>query len=308
MTVTAPPRSPVASAQTLGGRRRRPGRTLARFAPMAPALVLLALFFAGPLLWSVYTAFTDMALTGSSSVDFVGFANFTRLIHDQAFLNSLVLTVIFVVGSAVIGQNTLGLLIALLLRGRNRVARSVVTSLVIAAWAVPETVAGFCWFAFLYRTGTLNALLTHFGVQQNWLYTAPMLAVTVANVWRGTAFSMLVYDAALSDVPPELLEAASVDGASAWQRLRRVTLPLIRRSIVSNLMLITLQTLAAFGLIFVMTGGGPGTKSQTTPLYMYEQSFKFYQLGYGTAMALVLLVIGALFSAIYLRLIKLDES
>ena len=224
------------------------------------------------------------------------------------WLGLFVLTVIFVVGSAVLGQNTLGLLIALLLRGRNRVARSVVTSLVIAAWAVPETVAGFCWFAFLYRTGTLNTLLTHFGVQQNWLYTAPMVAVIVANVWRGTAFSMLVYDAALSDVPPELLEAAAVDGASAWQRLRRVTLPLIRRSIVSNLMLITLQTLAAFGLIFVMTGGGPGTKSQTTPLYMYEQSFKFYQLGYGTAMALVLLVIGALFSAIYLRLIKLEES
>jgi multiple sugar transport system permease protein len=103
------------------------------------------------------------------------------------------------------------------------------------------------------------------------------------------------------------LEAAAIDGASPWQRLRRVTLPLIRRSIVSNLMLITLQTLAAFGLIFVMTGGGPGTASQTTPLYMYEQSFKFYELGYGTAIALVLLLVGALFSAIYLRLIRLED-
>jgi len=179
---------------------------------------------------------------------------------------------------------------------------------VVSAWAIPETVAGFCWYAFLYKTGTLNALLHHVGIQQNWLYTAPMLAVILANVWRGTAFSMLVYSAALSDVPPELVEAAAMDGASAWQRLRRVSLPLIRRSIVSNLMLITLQTLAAFGLIFVMTGGGPGTASQTTPLYMYEQSFKFYQLGYGTAMALVLLVIGGLFSAIYLRLIRLEDQ
>jgi multiple sugar transport system permease protein len=86
-----------------------------------------------------------------------------------------------------------------------------------------------------------------------------------------------------------------------------VTLPMIRRSIMTNLMLITLQTLAVFTTIWVLTGGGPGTKSQTTPIYMYEQAFKFYNLGYGTAMALVLLVIGALFSAIYLRFVKVDE-
>ena len=281
---------------------------LRRFTPLLPALLLLLVFFAGPMLWSVYTAFTDMALTGSSGVHFIGADNFTRMAKDPAFRHSLLLTLVFVVGSAVIGQNTLGLLIALLLRGRGRAARTLVTSLVVAAWAVPETVAGFCWYAFLYRTGTLNALLGHLGVQQNWLYTTPLLAVILANVWRGTAFSMLVYSAALSDVPPELVEAAQVDGASAWQRLRHITLPLIRRSIVSNLMLITLQTLAAFGLIYVMTGGGPGDASQTTPLYMYQQSFKFYQLGYGTAMALVLLVIGALFSFVYLRLIKLEES
>jgi multiple sugar transport system permease protein len=275
---------------------------------MLPALLLLLVFFAGPLLWSVYAAFTNMALTGTSSTDFVGLDNFTRLWHDASFRHSLVLTVVFVIGSAVIGQNTLGLLIALLLRGRSQVIRTVVTGLVIAAWAVPEVVAGFCWYSFLYKTGTLNTLIGHLGLSQDWLYTSPMLAVILANVWRGTAFSMLVYSAALQDVPPDLLEAAAVDGASGWQRLRRITLPLIRRSIVSNLMLITLQTLAAFGLIFVMTGGGPGTASQTTPLYMYQESFKFYQLGYGTAMALVLLVVGALFSAIYLKLIRLEDS
>ncbi|HEY2671140.1 MAG TPA: sugar ABC transporter permease [Rugosimonospora sp.] len=306
MTLAAPPRS-AAERALAGAPRRGPGRRLVRFAPLAPALLLLVGFFAGPLLWSVYTSFTDMALTGSSTVNFVGLDNFTRLVHDPSFLHSLELTLVFVVGSAVIGQNTLGLLIALLLRGRSRVVRSALTGLVIAAWAVPEVVAAFCWYAFLYRTGTLNALLGHLGIAQNWLYTSPMLAVILANVWRGTAFSMLVYSAALSEVPPDLMEAASVDGASAWQRLRRITLPLIRRAIVSNLMLITLQTLAAFGLIFVMTGGGPGTASQTTPLYMYQQAFKFYQLGYGTAMALVLLAVGALFSAMYLRLIRLED-
>jgi multiple sugar transport system permease protein len=306
MTSVAPLDAPAVRALDAAP-RRRPRNWLVRLAPMAPAIVLLLVFFAGPMLWSVYTAFTNLALTGSSTVDFIGIDNFTRMARDPSFLHSLELTLIFVVGSAVIGQNTLGLLIALLLRGRSKVARAAVTGVVIAAWAVPETVAGFCWYAFLYRTGTLNALLGHFGIAQNWLYTTPMLAVIIANVWRGTAFSMLVYSAALSEVPPDLTEAAAVDGASGWQRLRHITLPLIRRAIVSNLMLITLQTLATFGLIYVMTGGGPGTASQTTPLYMYQQSFKFYQLGYGTAMALVLLVVGALFSVIYLRLIRLED-
>jgi multiple sugar transport system permease protein len=279
----------------------------ARIGAFVPALLLLGVFFAGPLVWSVYSAFTDVALTGSASVDFVGVDNFTTMWKDAQFWNSLWLTLIFVVGSAVIGQNTLGLLIALLLRGRGKAARALVSGLVIAAWTVPETVAAFCWYSYLHRDGTLNGILGWFGLSQNWLYTAPMLAVILANVWRGTAFSMLVYQAALNDVPPDLHEAAAVDGASAWQRLRRITLPLIRRSIVSNLMLITLQTLASFGLIYVMTKGGPGNKSSTTPIYMYQESFQFYKLGYGTAMALVLLVIGAIFSLIYVRLIKVDD-
>jgi multiple sugar transport system permease protein len=280
----------------------------ARIGAFVPAVLLLGVFFAGPLLWSVYSAFTNVALTGSASVDFVGADNFTTMWKDAQFWNSLWLTLIFVVGSAVIGQNTLGLLIALLLRGRAKLTRAVVSGLVIAAWTVPETVAGFCWYAFLNREGSLNGILGSIGLSQNWLYTTPMLAVVLANTWRGTAFSMLVYQAALNDVPPELHEAAAVDGASVWQRLRYVTIPLIRRSIVSNLMLITLQTLAAFGLIYVMTKGGPGNKSQTTPIYMYQESFQFYKLGYGTAMALVLLVIGAIFSLIYVKLIKVDDT
>jgi len=308
MTVaTQSPRT--ARIPTKGARRpRRTRRLFGRLLPLGPALALLALFFAGPLLWSVYAAFTNMALSGSSSTQFTGLANFRRMFSDPAFVNSLELTVIFVLGSAVIGQNLLGMLLALIMRGRNGAVRTIVNSVVIGAWVVPEVVAGFAWYAFLYKTGTLNSILGHFGLSQNWLYTTPMLAIILANTWRGTAFSMLVYSAALSDVPPELLEAAAVDGASPWKRLRYVTLPLIRRAIVSNLMLITLQTLADFTLIYVMTGGGPGTKSSTTPLYMYQEAFQFYQLGYGTAMALVLLALGGLFSLIYLRLIKLEDA
>ncbi|MGW4798696.1 carbohydrate ABC transporter permease, partial [Nonomuraea sp. NPDC004297] len=285
----------------------RSRRLLRWLLPMAPALVLLVLFMAGPILWSVYIAFTNETLTGSASVNsrFVGFDNFVRMFGDPNFLNSFVLTFVFVVGSAVIGQNTLGLIIALLQRGRGRVTRGVVNGVVIGAWVMPEIVAAACWFSFLAEDGTLNTAL---GLSQEWLYTAPMLAVILANVWRGTAFSMLVYSAALSEVPPDLVEAAAVDGASPLRRLLHITLPLIRRSIMANLMLITLQTLASFGLIYALTGGGPGTASQTTPLYMYEQAFRYFEIGYGSAVALVMLVIGALFSLVYLRLIRVEDA
>lgn len=305
MTVATAPQSPPVTSPPVRGPARR--GVLRWLLPLGPALVILALFLAGPILWSVYIAFTNETLTGSASVNsrFVGLANFIKLFGDPTFLNSFFLTFVFVIGSAVIGQNTLGLIIALLQRGRGQVTRSVVNGVVIAAWVVPEVVAAACWFSFLAEEGTLNTVL---GIEQEWLYTAPMLAVILANIWRGTAFSMLVYSAALSEVPADLVEAAAVDGAGPGRRLLHITLPLIRRSIMANLMLITLQTLASFGLIYALTGGGPGTASQTTPLYMYEQAFRYFEIGYGSAIALVMLVIGALFSLIYLRLIKVEDA
>lgn len=304
-TLTAPPGARVAP----GARRRRGPGLAAKLLPLLPAVVLLLLFFAGPVIWSIYTAFTNQSLSGAGASDaqFIGLANFSRMVSDPDFWHSIVLTVVFVVGSAVVGQNTLGLLIALLLRHRRRFTQAAVSLVVVGAWVMPEIVAAFCWYAFLNSDGSLNAWLARFGLSQNWLYTAPMFGVILANVWRGTAFSMMVYSAALSDIPPELEEAASVDGGSGWRRLWSITIPLIRRSILTNLMLITLQTLAVFTLIYVLTAGGPGNASSTTPIYMYEQAFQFYDLGYGTAMALVLLLVGALFSLVYLKFVSVDE-
>jgi len=305
-TATVATGRPVAA----GGRPRSRHRVLAWAGPLAPAVLLLTVFFAGPILWCLYAAFTNVALSGpgASAPTFVGLGNFRRMIADPVFRQSVGLTVIFVLGSAVVGQNVLGMLLALLMRGRNRVFRALLGIAVVGAWVVPEVVAAFIWYAFLSDRGTLNTLLTAAtgGHHGSWLYAAPMVSVIVANVWRGTAFSMLVYQAALSEVPPELVEAAAVDGAGTWARLRYVTLPVMKRSIITNLMLVTLQTLSLFTLIFVMTGGGPGTDSQTLPIYMYEQAFKFYQLGYGTAVALVLLLIGAIFSLVYVRALRVD--
>lgn len=283
------------------------GRALLRGLPVAPAVLLLIVFMAGPIAYCVYAAFTNLALTGTSGTSFVGFDNFEKAFSTEAFWNSVWLTLVFTFISAIVGQNFLGLTLALLMRRSSRLVRSIVGLVVISAWVLPEVVAAYLWYAFLQDEGTLNEILGFFGLTgQNWLYTAPIIAVSVANIWRGTAFSMLVYNAALSEVPQEIEESASVDGASGWKRLWHVTLPIIRRSIMTNLMLITLQTLSVFGLIFAMTKGGPGTKSQTLPLYMYEQAFRFSALGYGTAIALMLLFVGAVFSLLYLRAIRTE--
>jgi multiple sugar transport system permease protein len=276
--------------------------------PLAPSIVLLGLFVAGPILWCFYAAFTNSALSGIAArrPKFVGLDNFTTAFTSPDVAASLWLTVVFVLLSAVVGQNGLGILLAVFMQHKGKLLRGIVGTVVVAAWVLPEVVAAFAIYAFLNAQGTLNGVLGWFGLSQNWLYTAPMLAVVLANIWRGTAFSMLVYQAALSEVPSDLVEAAEVDGAGPVRRFWHVVLPVIRRTVVTNLMLITLQTLGVFGLIYVLTAGGPDNKTQTLPLLMYEQAFKFGQIGYGTAIALVLLVLGAIFSLVYIRSLRAE--
>jgi len=290
-----------------GRARAGTGRSLVRSVPLLPAIVLLAIFLLGPVISSFYGSFTDASLSGAAAQgsSFVGFDNYLSLLADPDFPKSVLLTLVFLVASAIVGQNMLGLVLAILMRSSDRVVRSVVGTFVVTAWVLPEIVASFAAYAFFNDSGTLNSMLAVVGVGgPNWLYTFPMLAVIIANIWRGTAFSMLVYAAALQDVPPEITEAAEVDGARGWQRLVYITLPTIRRSISTNLMLTTLQTLSVFTLIFVMTGGGPGTNSSTLPVLAYQEAFQFGELGLGTAIATIMLLVGAAFSVVYIRALK----
>ncbi|MFG3116901.1 carbohydrate ABC transporter permease [Streptomyces sp. NPDC048197] len=299
----------VAGSRTAARPRRPravPVRThLLRWSPLLPATVLLLLFLAGPIAYCVYLAFTDTQLTGQESASFVGLANFRRAFGDPGFRNAVVLTLVFTVVSSILGQNTLGLALAGLMRRASRPVRALTGAVVITAWVLPEIVAGFLLYTFFERRGTLNAVLAWLHLPtQNWLFTLPILAVSFANVWRGTAFSMLIYSAALSAIPPEVTESAEVDGAGGLRRLWHITLPMIRRSIGTNLMLNTLQTLSVFGLIWAMTRGGPGNRSRTLPVFMYDQAFLKSLIGYGTAVALLLLLVGAVFAAGWLRLMR----
>jgi multiple sugar transport system permease protein len=291
----------VAATAVHGPRLDRERFEWSSLVTLTPALALLGLLFVFPVLYATYLGFTNLALVGSRSRDysFTGLENVTRMLGDYVFIKSSWLTLIFVVGSAIIGQSVLGMAIALLLRRAVVPVRLIVGSIVIVAWVLPEITVALVWYAFSQAGGTLSILLGH--QDANYLVLVPMLIVSIANLWRNVAFSMLVFSAGLRNLPTEVLEAAEVEGASAWRRYRLVILPLMRPTIVTNLLLVTILNLSEFTLIYAMTQGGPGIETMTLPLYVYQEAFVFHQLGYGTAISLVLVLIGAIFSLLFVR-------
>lgn len=271
---------------------------------LLPSVAIMAVFFILPIILTFFYSFTNLALSGSNAKNFrfIGFDNYTRMLSDPAVATSVLNTLIFLLGSLV-GQQLLGFLIAYLMKNKNKAFRSVIGPIVLAGWVMPEIVVALCASAFFDDSGTLNAVLGTVGIQPvAWLYEHPMLSVILANIWHGTAFSMMIFQAALDDVPHEIEEAARVDGANRFQALIRIILPCIRNTIATNTILNTLQTLGVFGLIYAMTGGGPGMATNTLPIFMYNQAFVNYQLGYGTAISMILLVLGILLSVLYTRL------
>ncbi|MBP1039481.1 sugar ABC transporter permease [Vagococcus sp. BWB3-3] len=274
---------------------------------LSPSLILLLIFFISPMVLTVLFSFTNLSLTGAdaSNLQFIGFENFARMFQDPEFRVSVWNTIVFVLFSAVLGQCFFGFLIAFLMKEKNKHFRKVVGLIIIAAWVTPEVVVSFCWVAFLGDSGTANSLVGLFNIEPvAWLFTFPMISVVIANIWRGTAFSMMVFQSALDDIPKEVEEAAFMDGATRWEVVRHITIPMVRGTIATNVMLVTLQTLGVFTLIYTMTGGGPGSSTSTLPVFMYKQAFVSYQLGYGTAISLVLLVIGAGASLLYMKTLK----
>jgi multiple sugar transport system permease protein len=274
---------------------------------LLPTLLILGIFFVWPIVLSFYYSMTDMTLSGSKSVNFnfVGFDNFTRLFADPLFRTSFVNTLIFLIFSAIIGQLVFGFIIAYLMKQKNQAVRSTVGLITLVGWIMPEVVVSFCMVAFFNRDGSLNMFLQSLGIMKEpiaWLVSFPMVSVVIANIWHGTAFSMMQFQAALDDIPAEIEESANLDGANWFQKLIYITIPMIKSTIVTDTILITLKTLAVFGLIYAMTGGGPGTSTTTLSIYMYQQAFGSYQMGYGTAIALVMLVVGIVLSLISVKM------
>jgi multiple sugar transport system permease protein len=282
---------------------------------LLPAIGLVALFFVGPALWAVYASFTNMALVGLDAANprVVGLENYQRLFRDPDFFAVLRNSVAFVVGSAVLGQFLLGLGLALLLdhaERRGLRGGNIVYAVVLLAWVNPTLIAGFLWAAmFDFYFGTLNTALKAVGFQpQNWLGNQAMLAIIVANTWRGTAFTLLIFLSGLKTIPAEIYEAARVDGAGAWRRFWDHTLPNLKYIALLALMNITIATLGAFVLILGLTGGGPGIQTEVIALYAYHTAFQSREIGYGSSIAMIMLIINFAFAAVYLKFFRVEQS
>ena len=275
---------------------------------VAPAMALIAVFLVFPAAWTLYLGITDYRLTGRSAKAprNVGLANYADALTDPRFRNALVLTLLFVLGSAIIGQSVLGFTLAWTLRSARGWLRGLVETLVLLAWILPSSVVAFLWIAFLARDGgTLNRLLGTPG--KAWLVDHPMASIIVFNTWRGTAFSLLLFGAALGSVPPSQLETARLAGASVLAQLRDVVFPHIRGHLLTNTLLISLWTFNDF-TPYLITAGGPNRRSETLPVYIYNVAIFDGRLGFGSAISLIMLVINFVIALLYLRLLRERRS
>jgi multiple sugar transport system permease protein len=277
---------------------------------LLPSVLLIGALVVYPALYSIYLSLTNASLVGVAAIHprFVGMGNYLRLFTDGGFWHSLFVTFWFVLGSAVIGQFVLGLAAAVLLRRLLRF-KNLFNSIILLPNAVPEVVAGYIWISMLAggAHATLNRLLGTFGISSvHWLEQFPLIMIIVANTWRGIASAMILMTAGLSAISPEVTEAARIDGASSRQIFRFITLPLIMPTIFLYMLVSTVTTISIFGFIYALTRGGPGNATEIIGIYIYNQSFTNFQLGYGSAVAAITLVISMAIGLIYVRVLKVE--
>ncbi len=264
-------------------------------------MAVVAVFLIVPAVWTLYLGFTDRTLTGVRAIDpqWIGLENYRDALEDDRFWNSFKTTVRYVLFSAVIGQAALGFTLAWMFRNWTGWARRALELVVVAAWIIPGTVVAYLWRAFLAEDGTLNALIPG---NPRWLIDHQLLSIVVFNIWRGTAFSMLLFGAAINSLPPSYLETAKLAGASVRQQLTGIVLPSVKGYILTNLLLITLWTFNDFGP-FLLIGESYGRRTQVLSVYMYAEAFRGAtpQLGYGSAIAALILVVNLVIATLYLR-------
>lgn len=272
---------------------------------LAPSVVLLLALTVYPLLYILRISLYRMTPGGES---FAGAANFLRIFQDGFFLQSVWHTLVFTV-SALALEFALGLVLALLLDSRIR-GRGLWRSLLLLPMILPPVVAGVIW-RLIYNPnfGVLNGALAALGfdtAQLTWLADpgVALAAIVLVDVWEWTPFVFLILLAGLQAIPEEPYEAARLDGSSAWQTFRHITLPLLAPAMLVALLLRTMDLLRIFDQVFILTQGGPGGATETISLYIYKTAFRFFDFGYAAAMSLVLLVATLVLSRFYIRLLQ----
>jgi ABC-type sugar transport system permease subunit len=278
-----------------------------------PAVVSLLAITGYPLFYNLWNSLHDVNLSnGNAPQAFVGLHNYGRLFTGQAFTGALVRTVGFTVVSVGL-ETAAGLGLALMLHRRFR-GRGLLRAAVLIPWAVPTVVSATLWKTmFDPRLGFVDYLLgaVHLpGAHTTWLageWTS-WAAVLVADGWKNTPFIAIILLAGLQLIPSEIYEAARIDGANWWQSFRRLTLPLLKPALVVALVFRTLQSFLVFDVIFIMTGGGPGTSTETLSYLNWHAFLVDTDFGYGGAVSISLVIAALIIATGYTRLLRTDAN
>ena len=263
---------------------------------LCPVTIVLAVFYVYPVLEVLRTSFTDATLLDASYRYTLG--SYRSILIDPALLQILEATFVFVAGS-VIGQTTLGLLISLALQAglkRRLFGVSAVRVTVLATWVVPGVASAITWQLLLSEAdfGFFNAMLKFASLPPVPWLSDPWMAVwsaTVANIWYGTALSVILLYAGLQTISPTLYEAAAVDGATAIQTFWHITLPGLRPTLLITVIIVSVLSLNTFEIVMPLTGGGPGRSTEVLALAAYNMVFYDFNLAQGSVLAVLMLLI-----------------
>jgi multiple sugar transport system permease protein len=294
---------------TKNGTGRRPGRARSDrttiYLLLLPSLLPIVVLSVFPLLRGMYLGFTDARAGRNVEISFTGLENYRELLKDDLFWNSFKIG-LFWAGGVTVLQFVLAIGLALLLNQQLRF-RGLARVLAVVPWAMPPVVVGILWkLVYHPDAGLLNELLHRIGadgLRTTWLgdFSTALPAVIIVGVWAGMPQTTVVLLAGLQGVPRELHEAAAVDGANTWQRFRNITLPSLAPVIVAITSLDFIWNFNSFGLVYVLTAGGPGGKTMLPMLFAYEEAFRYGNYGYAAALGNVMVVIIVALLAVYLR-------
>jgi len=283
---------PLRRARSRAGTRLSPTET---FLLVIPALLPILILSVAPLARGVYLAFTDARAGLDVPTNFTGLANFREVIHDDLFVNSFKVGLIWATTVTAL-QFVLALGLALLL-SQNLHGRWLARSLVLIPWAMPPVVVGIMWkLVYQPQAGVLNEVLrrAHLpGENIDWLasFTWALPAVILVGVWAGMPQTTIALLAGLQSIGDDLHEAAAVDGATTWQRFRTITLPQLKPVIFAITALDFIWNFNSFGLVYVLTEGRPAGRTELPMLFAYNQAFKYGEFGYAAALGCVMVIV-----------------
>jgi ABC-type sugar transport system permease subunit len=273
---------------------------------VAPAFCVLFVFTHLPILLESVLGLS--AANGFSAPRFIGLQNYLEVLSDQDFWAAIWHNIIYAIAT-VTGKVVLSLVLAVLLNQRL-FGRDIFRTVLFLPVILSFVAIGVIWTLFYnFDHGILNATLRALGLRgltQDWLGSAntALGAVIFVDIWKWTGFHLVIYLAGLQSIPADLYEAALIDGANAWQRFWRITVPLLQPFTAINVLLASLGAFSVFDLIYVMTQGGPFNATNVAMLEIYLQAFQFNRLGYAGAMSLILLALVAAMSIVILRITK----